>query len=165
VGEDNEFQFHGLGLDELINPQAYLDSLERIFTPKIDSLGDYSFEVPVGMRFSLMTSWIFGKELKRRGPMTLSLLYTQGFSEQPGSTLSPEFSLIFHTRILRHLVLGTNVTLGGFNNVAVGVQAGLHFKTFRFSLYSDNFTGFIFPDQATGAAGGFMFQYYFGRGS
>ena len=96
--------------------------------------------------------------------MTLSLLYTQGFSEQPGSTLSPEFSLIFHTRILRHLVLGTNVTLGGFNNVAVGVQAGLHFKTFRFSLYSDNFTGFIFPDQATGAAGGFMLQYCFGRG-
>jgi hypothetical protein len=163
LGEDNEFQFHGLGLDELINPQAYLDSLERIFTPTIDSLGDYSFAVKMGMRFSFMTSWTFGKELRRRGPMTLSLLYSQGFSEQPGSTLSPEFSLMFHTRILRHLVLGTNVTLGGFNNVAVGLQAGMHFKTFRFSLFSDNFTGFIFPDQATGAAGGLMLQFYFGQ--
>jgi hypothetical protein len=165
MGEENAFRFRGLGLEELSNPQAFLDSLGVIFAPKIDTLGDYSFEVPVGMRFSFMTSWVFGKKMQGHGPMTLSLFYSQGFSEQPGSTLSPEFSLVFNSILFQHLVVGTNVTLGGFNNFAVGIQVGMHFKNFRFTLISDNITGFIFPNQATGAAGGLMLQYYFGRGS
>lgn len=163
TAEDDKFQFSGLGLEEIIDPLAYLDSLEMIFSPKLDSLGDYSFVIPIGMRFSMMSSWTFGKEFQRCGPMTLTFLYSQGFSEQPGSTLSPEFSLMFHTRLMRHLVLGTNVTLGGFNNVAVGFLAGINFKNFQFSLLSDNSTGFLFPNQATGAAGGFMLQYNFGK--
>lgn len=159
--DDTTFHFTGLGHEELVDPYAFLDSLETIFTPKIDSLGNNYFKVPVGMRLSFMASWVFGEENKNHGPATLSLLYSQGFSEQPGSTISPEFSLIIHRRMLRYGMFGLNVSLGGFNNIAVGAQLGMHFKNFRFSLHSDNLTGFIFPNTATGAAAGLMMQILF----
>ncbi len=155
------FHFTGLGLSELVNPYVFLDSLESIFTPEVDTLGNNSFKVPVGIRLSFMASWIFGKQIQNHEPMTLSMLYTQGFSEQSGSILTPEFTLAFHSIIFCYFTMGMNVTLGGFNNFAVGGQIGMHFKNFRYSLYTDNITGFIFPNQATGAAGGFMFQFLF----
>lgn len=63
--------------------------------------------------------------------------------------------------MLRYGMFGLNVSLGGFNNIAVGAQLGMHFKNFRFSLHSDNLTGFIFPNTATGGAAGLMMQILF----
>jgi len=157
--DDTTFHYTGLGLAELVNPDAFMDSLQNIFTPEVDTLGNKAFKVPVGMRLSFMTSWVFGEGHKNHGPATLSLLYSQGFSEQPGSTISPEFSLMIHRRMFRYYTFGLNVSLGGFNKLAVGAQVGAHFRKFRFSLYSDNLTGFIFPNSATGAAAGVMMQF------
>lgn len=161
VSDDNTFRFRGLGLEDLVNPTAFLDSLEKIFTPEIDSLGDNSFKVPIGKRLHFMLGWKLVKENKFHGPVRLSFLYLQGFSEQAGSTLYPEFSLAIHSSIFQYCVLGLNATWGGFNNFAMGGIIGMRFKDFSLSFYSDNFTGFIFPNKATGAAGGFMIQFLF----
>lgn len=161
VGTENNFQFKGLGLEEVLNPTAFLDSLEQIFTPEIDSLGENSFSMPIGARFSFMASWVFGETSKINGPKILSLLYTQGFSEQPGVTVNPKFTLGLHRTVLRHLLIGASASWGGFNNFAVGGIVGVHFQHFRFSVQSDDFTGLIFPDSATGGGGGFIIQVLF----
>jgi hypothetical protein len=161
VGTKNTFQFKGLGLEEVLNPTAFLDSLEQVFTPEIDSLGENSFSMPIGTRFSFMTSWVFGRTTKINGPKTLSLLYTQGFSEHPGVTVNPKFTVGIHRPVYRHLLIGASASWGGFNNFALGGILGVHFKHFRFSAQSDDFTGLLFPDYGTGGGGGFVFQLLF----
>ena len=161
VGTENTFRFKGLGLEEVLNPTAFLDSLEQVFTPEIDSLGENSFSMPIGTRFSFMASWVFGKTTKINGPKTLSLLYTQGFSERPGVTVNPKFTVGIHRPVFRHLLLGASASWGGFNNFALGGLIGVHFQHFKFSAYSDDFTGLIFPESGTGGGGGFLLQILF----
>jgi hypothetical protein len=161
VDAKNEYAFSGFDEAAIINPTAFLDSLEAIFTPVIDSLGNNSFRMPIGTRLSFMTSWVFGRTNKNSGPRTLSFYYTQGFSENPGVTTNPMFTLALHRRVLKHLLLGVSASYGGFGGFAVGGLVGIHYKHFRFSVQSDNFTGLIFQDTATGGGGGFIFQLLF----
>lgn len=158
VGTKNNYQFDGLDLGEILNPTAFLDSLETIFTPQVDSLGKGEFKMNVGTRLSFMTSWVFGKTTENRGSKTLTLFYSQGFSEKPGSTTSPNLALNYHQTVFKHVVYGFSTSFGGFNDVAVGGLLGLRFKHYRLSIQSDDFTGFIFPDKTTGAGFGLLFQ-------
>ena len=161
VEAQNEYTFSGFDEAALLDPTAFLDSLEAIFTPIKDSLGNNSFRMPVGTRFSFMTTWAFGKSNENNGQRQLSFYYTQGFSENPGVTTNPMFTLALHRRVLKHLVLGISTSYGGFGGFAVGGLVGVQFKHFRFSVQSDNFTGLIFQDTATGGGGGFIFQILF----
>jgi hypothetical protein len=153
------FKFTGFELEDIINPTAFVDSLEQIFTPEIDYNGEYSFRMPVGARLSFMGSWIYGRTKIINAPKTLSIFYTQGFSENPGVTLSPKFTLAVNRPFGRHFLTGVSTTWGGFNNFAIGALAGMHFKHFRFSVQSDDITGLIFPESGTGGGLGFIFQY------
>lgn len=157
----NDFTFSGFDETAIIDPTAFLDSLEAIFTPLKDSLGNNSFRMPIGTRLSFMASWMFGKATKNNGPRQLSFYYTQGFSENPGVTTNPMFTLALHRRILKHMVIGLSTSYGGFGAFALGGLVGAQFKNFRFSVQSDNFTGLILQDTATGGGGGFIFQYLF----
>ena len=161
IGTQNDFTFTGLGLQELLDPTAFLDSLERVFTPEIDTTGENSFKMPIGTRFSFLTSWQFGETSKTHGPKTLYLSYTQGFSNDPGVTTKPKFTTAIHRPMFRHFDIGVSMSFGGFNNFAVGGLLGMHFKHFRFSFQTDDFTGLIAPDNATGGGGGFIFQVLF----
>ena len=161
VGSENDFTFSGVGLRDIVNPTAFLDSIGEIFTPRTDDLESNSFKMPVGARLSFMTSWIFGRTTKINGPKTLSLLYTQGFSDNPGVTTRPKFTLGFHRPVLRHFLFGISTSVGGFNNFALGGIVGMHFKHFRFSFQSDDFTGLIMPEYGTAGGGGFLFQLRF----
>lgn len=161
VNSDSDFRFYGLGLEELIDPTAFLDSLEEIFTPEIDTLGINSFEMPIGTKLSLMAGWTFGKNTKKHGPNTLYLAYIQGFDENPGVTTSPKFTLGIHKPVFWYFNTGLSFSLGGFNNYAVGGLLGLHFKNIQFSIQSDDMTGLIAPDRTTGAAAGFILQVLF----
>ena len=161
VNSESDFRFYGLGLEELIDPTAFLDSLEEIFTPEIDTLGTNSFEMPIGTKLSIMVGWSFGKITEKHGLNTLYLAYIQGFDESPGVTQSPKFTLGIHKLVFRHLNLGLSASLGGFNDYAVGGLLGLQFKNVRFSLQSDDLTGFIAPNKTTGAGAGFILQLLF----
>ena len=161
IGDENTIHFKGLGLDELINPTAFLDSLEVLFTPEIDSLGQKSFNVPVGTRLSFMTSWFFGKTLLSHRQQALYFFYSQGFSEQASSTIQPKLTLAYHRPLFWHIDLGISSSWGGFNDFAIGAMVGMHFKHFNLSVQSDDLTGFILPDQATGAGLGVLFQVLF----
>ena len=161
VGSDNNFTFGGIGLNDLVNPTAFLDSIGAIFTPQVEGSSQKSFSMPIGARLSFMTSWVFGRTTHINGPKTLSLIYSQGFSENPGVTIKPKFTLGFHRPVLRHFLFGVSTSVGGFNNFALGGIVGMHFKRFRFSFQSDDFTGLIFPELGTAAGGGVVFMLKF----
>jgi hypothetical protein len=161
IGSENLFEFTGLGLDAIVNPTAFLDSLEEVFQPVIDSLRGHSFKMPVGARLSFRTSWVFGRTNKINGPKTLSFYYSQGFEENPGVTLRPRFTLALHRPMFKHFLFGFSASYGGFSNFVLGGLIGMHWKHFRFSFQSDDFTGLIFPDSGTGGGGGFIFQMLF----
>lgn len=161
IGTLNTFRFSGLGVEELVNPTAFIDSLKTVFTPEIDSLGQNSFKMSIGTKLSLMASWRIGRDHKFHGPLTLSMYYLQGFSEKPGSTTNPQFTFAAHRTLYHHFVFGISTTIGGFNDLALGGIVGVEFKNFRFSFQSDDLTGFLLPNKATGAAGGFIFQVLF----
>ena len=158
VNSQGLFRFYGLGLEDLIDPTAFLDSIQEIFRPEIDSLGTSTFSLPVGTKLSFMTTYTFGRLSRLHGKNKLFFLYTQGFDEHPGVTVDPKFTLAFHKPIFRHFVGGLSVSLGGFNNYGVGGLIGINFANFRFSIQSDDFTGFFAPEKTTGAGAGFLLQ-------
>jgi len=119
--------------------------------------------MPIGVKFSFMASWEFGETTRQHGPKTLFLFYRQGFSEIPGGTLKPKFSLAIHRPMFRHLHFGISTSWGGFKDFSLGALLGLQFKHFRFGAHSDDLTGLIFPEKATGAGGGFIFQVLLGK--
>jgi len=148
--------FSGFDREDLDDTDAFLDSLIGIFTPAETPAS--SFKMPIGVKFSFMTSWKFGETTKRHGAKTLHLFYRQGFSENPEVTRSPKVALAIHRPMFRILHLGLSASVGGFNNWGVGGLLGLELKHFRFGVHSDDFTWLFFPDETTAASAGFILQ-------
>lgn len=158
IGTGHQFEFEGLDLDEVINPTAFLDSLGNIFAPVTDSLSNNSFKMPVGTRLSFRTSLDLRRTKKFDRPVTLSFYYSQGFSDNPGITKHPYFALAYHRPVLKHFLFGVSASYGGINKWAMGGLIGMHWKHYRLSFQSDDFTGIILPNAGTGGGMGFMFQ-------
>ena len=161
VGGDEQFEFEGLGLDEVFNPTAFLDSLGAVFTPVRDSLNNKSITMPIGTRLSFRTSWQVYRTKKYDRPVNLIFYYSQGFSENPGLNARPRFAMAYHLPIMKHLLIGASASYGGFNDLTIGALFGLKWKHWRFSVQSDDFTGVIFPNLGTGANLGAMAQLLF----
>lgn len=159
IENEELFTFEGLDEGALRDPEAYFDSLATILSP-VDTTG-IDFTAKIGVKLSFMASWSFGESTKWRGPRELFFYYRQGFSERPGVTRNSKFALAFHRRVLRHMELGFSFSWGGFNNFGVGGLLGFRYKHFHISAYSDDFTGLIVPNEATGAGGGAMVKFLF----
>ena len=158
IGSKNELEFNGANPDELIDPIAFIDSIDIIFKPQVDSLRKNSIKMLVGTRFGFMASWVFLNTQGIIGPQTLSLLYTQGFSESSYTTIKPKFALALNSILLNHLQIGISSSYGGLSNFGLGALLGVQFKNFRFGLQSDDFTGIVLPDKTTGAGIGVIIQ-------
>ena len=161
VSSKDVVHFTGLGLGDVINTTAFIDSVAQIFTPTFDSLEQNEFKMPIGAKLSFMTSWTFGKKEGIPQANKMFFSYIQGFAENPGVTLTPKFTLAYHRQLFEHFNIGLSTSVGGFNNFGIGGLIGLQYEHFRFSIQSDDLTGFIAPENTTGAGVGIVFQMLF----
>jgi len=154
-----DFEFKGFNRQALIDLETSIDSLVSFLDADVSEAKE--FRMNIGTKLSFMASYTFARKIAWGSERRLFLFYRQGFAEAPGVTQTPKLSLAYNQVALKFLNIGMSTSWGGFNNFAVGILLGMKFKHFQFGFHSDDFTGLIAPEHATGAGGGFLLRLEF----
>ncbi len=157
VKDSESFTFEGLDGEGLKNVNAVTDSISALI--ENEEVLQQSFRRPVGTQLLLQLSYQFTDYSSKENPTRFYLTYIQGFNEQPGISTNPRVIIAAHTRLFKSIYFGLNTAFGGLNPLAIGGLVGIRIRNLRFSIQSDDFTGFILPSKGTGIGLGFTFRY------
>lgn len=157
LDNDAYIKFTGFNEYSLENTTVFFDSIAALMEPHIGS--GQKFSTRLGAKFSLMVSYKVKRSTLISSHKELHFSYRQGLSEAPGTTRTPKVSLAFSNVMFRYIDAGMNVSWGGFKKYSVGALIGLRLKHFQLGIYSDDFTGFVAPDKATGAGLGVFLRW------
>jgi len=157
VSDRESFVFEGLSQDGFERITDVTDSIDVLI--ENENRMEASFHRPVGTQLLAQLSYKFNEFSSKENPTQLFLTYVQGFHEVPGITRKPRFVVAANTRLFKSIYFGLNSAFGGLNSLAIGGSIGVRIGNFRFSIQSDDFTGFILPSRGTGIGLGFTMRY------
>lgn len=124
---------------------------EEIFTPEET---EDAFNMPLGGKMVLSGSYSLGELFEenhyKHYRSNFYFTYMQGFNNILSATKRPLISLGYGHNFNKTLNLVGSLAFGGYNKVAIGTFASVRAGFFRFGIGSNNVTGFIMPDNATG---------------